>query len=98
MTKLEVKDFLYEKLCEHFSESKITKVATEKFYNDFCESLARECVKEPVVTNFGKFHVSIIKGHNGINPKTKEKIWVDDKQVLRFTASQATKRIVNGEE
>jgi nucleoid DNA-binding protein len=98
MTKVQFKEFLYEKLTEHFGKINITKQDTEKFYNDFSEQFVRECVKEPVVTKIGKFHSSVIKGHNGINPKTKERIWLDDKYVLRFTASQSTRRIINNEE
>ena len=46
------------------------------------------------ITGFGKFYVRERKAREGINPQTKEKMWIPASKVPVFSAGNALKKAV----
>jgi nucleoid DNA-binding protein len=92
---MEFYDFVYGGLKSKFGEENITKKASKEFADEFVDAFLNACKEAPVKTKLGKFEVKQIKGHNGINPKTKERIWIQPTNALRFSPSANTKKVIN---
>jgi nucleoid DNA-binding protein len=47
-----------------------------------------------MIPNFGKFAKVTILAHEGINPSTGEKVWIETKHKVKFTPSITLKRLM----
>jgi nucleoid DNA-binding protein len=94
MNKMEFYDFVYGGLKSKFGDT-ITKKGAKEFADEFVDAFLNACKEDAVKTKLGKFEVKTIKGHNGINPKTKERIWIESTNALRFSPSANTKKVIN---
>ena len=78
------------------SEADITKAQAERAVNAFVKVVTDELSDGGRVqlTGFGTFEVGERKSRNGINPKTKEKIVVPAKNMVRFKAGSVLKEAI----
>lgn len=74
------------------SNAMAEKIVTSTFGNISAELSQGNDVN---IAGFGSFGVAKVAGHEGINPKTKEKIWIAEKIRPTFKAYKALKDAVN---
>ena len=55
---------------------------------------ALEGGNEVQITGFGKFYVRERKAREGVNPQTKEKMWIPASKVPTFSAGNTLKKAV----
>ncbi|MEA1986228.1 MAG: HU family DNA-binding protein [Candidatus Marinimicrobia bacterium] len=74
----------------------LTKVETEIVVNGFLASVSNAMSKGETINfrGFGNFSVKYQKGRYGVNPNTKEKIWIGEKYKPVFKASKTLKEKV----
>ena len=87
-----------------FVESVYGKVGLSRRDSSEVVELLFECIKETLargesvkVSGFGNFVVRDKSQRPGLNPRTKEKIVLDARRVVRFRPSPVLKALINGE-
>lgn len=89
---------------EAINEEKIDKTEVTKFLNAYTSAFADFCANSEaekatfVMPNTGTFTVKVVAEHEGINPRTMEKITVPAKKAVTFKAFPRFKSAINGEE
>jgi len=63
-------------------------------FETIVEELMKSQENEIMIPNFGKFAKVTILAHEGINPSTGEKVWIETKHKVKFTPSITLKRLM----
>jgi nucleoid DNA-binding protein len=63
-------------------------------FENIVRELDQNIEEDITIVNFGKFNKVVKKAHESINPTTKEKIMVEEKQQIKFAPSPNFKKIM----
>jgi len=64
-------------------------------FETIVEELMKSQENEIMIPNFGKFVKVTIPAHEGINPATGEKVWIETKHKVKFSPSITLKRLMD---
>jgi len=73
----------------------VASAAVNAILNTIVESLEKG--EKVTLVGFGTLDVIKKKSRNGVNPRTLEKMVIDEKMAVRFKAGKALKKLINGE-
>lgn len=71
----------------------ITKKAVSEMLNNYFDNIQNAVVRgeRVVFTNFGSFQIQTRSGRQGRNPKTQEVIFIESKNVVKYSAGKTIK-------
>ena len=74
---------------------KISETILEEFFDIILKNLIK--TKKVKISKFGTFSLKRKKSRVGLNPKTKEKALISERNVVTFKASNEFKKYVNNQ-
>ena len=74
---------------------KISETILEEFFDIILKNLIK--TKKVKISKFGTFSLKRKKSRVGLNPKTKEKALISERNVVTFKASKEFKKYVNNQ-
>lgn len=87
-----------ELVAEVAKKSGSSKAECDRVLGAFIDTVKKEAKKggKVVLVGFGTFSVLKRKATTGVNPKTREKIKIPAKKVLKFSTSDVVNNALNG--
>ena len=92
LTKKEIINAIYMQI--GYSK-KISETILEEFFDIILKNLIK--TKKVKISKFGTFSLKRKKSRVGLNPKTKEKAIISERNVVTFKASNEFKKYVNNQ-
>ena len=92
LTKKEIINAIYMQI--GYSK-KISETILEEFFDIILKNLIK--TKKVKISKFGTFSLKRKKSRVGLNPKTKEKALITERNVVTFKASNEFKKYVNNQ-